>query len=187
MLKTMKKHDRIFQLGTQIHAGENYHRVAEIIQSGAIGKVKTVRLWKTGFPPVLGPANYQTPPTNLNWDMWLGPAPYSQYTPERCHFSYRYFLDYSGGVFQDFWCHIADVVWWAIDPKNLTRISAKGEAPEGTGDAPKWIDIEYDFNGENKLVSIKRVKRANLTSFIETYEKLIKEYITCKNSIQKKL
>jgi predicted dehydrogenase len=121
--------------------------VAEIIQSGAIGKIKTVRLWKTGFPPVLGPANYQTPPANLNWDMWLGPAPYSQYTPERCHFSYRYFLDYSGGVFQDFWCHIADVVWWSVDPKNLTRISAKGEAPEGTGDAPKWIDIEYDFEG----------------------------------------
>lgn len=145
MLKAMHKHDRIFQLGTQIHAGENYHRVAEIIQSGAIGKVKTVRLWKTGFPPVLGPSNYQTPPANLNWDMWLGPAPYSRYTPERCHFSYRYFLDYSGGIFQDFWCHIADIVWWSIAPKNLTKVKATGEAPEGTGDAPKSIDIEYDF------------------------------------------
>lgn len=145
MLKAMKKYDRIFQLGTQIHAGDNYHRVAEIIQSGAIGKVKTVRLWKTGFPPVLGPAQYQKPPANLNWDMWLGPAPYHEYTPERCHFTYRYFLDYSGGVFQDFWCHIADIVWMSIQPKNLKRVKAKGEAPEGIGDAPKWIDIEYDF------------------------------------------
>ncbi len=147
MLKAMKKHDRIFQLGTQIHAGDNYHRVVELIKAGAIGNVHTVRLWKTGFPPVLGPANYQTPPANLNWDMWLGPAPYSQYTPERCHFTYRYFLDYSGGVFQDFWCHIADVVWWAIEPKGLTTIKAKGEAPEGIGDAPKWIDIDYQFDG----------------------------------------
>jgi predicted dehydrogenase len=145
MLKAMKKYDRIFQLGTQIHANENYHRVAEIIQAGAIGKVKTVRLWKTGFPPILGPAQYQQPPANLNWDMWLGPAPYSDYTPERCHFNYRYFLDYSGGVFQDFWCHIADIVWMSIQPKNLTRLKARGEAPEGIGDAPKWIDIEYDF------------------------------------------
>jgi len=147
MLKAMKKHDRIFQLGTQIHAGDNYHRVVELIKGGAIGKVHTVRLWKTGFPPVLGPANYQTPPASLNWDMWLGPAPYSKYTPERCHFTYRYFLDYSGGVFQDFWCHIADVVWWAIEPKGLTTIKAKGEAPEGIGDAPKWIDIDYQFDG----------------------------------------
>lgn len=145
MLKAMKKYDRIFQLGTQIHAGNNYHRVAELIQAGVIGKVKTVRLWKTGFPPVLGPAQYQKPPSTLNWDMWLGPAPYSEYTPERCHFTYRYFLDYSGGVFQDFWCHIADIVWWSVKPKNLSRIKAKGEAPEGTGDAPKWIDVEYDF------------------------------------------
>lgn len=145
MLKSLKRHKRVFQLGTQIHAGDNYHRVVELIQSGAIGKVHTVRLWKTGPPPVLGPANYQTPPATLNWDMWQGPAPYAPYTPERCHFTYRYFLDYSGGVFQDFWCHIADIVWWAIAPQNLQTISARGEKSEGIGDTPKWIDIDYEF------------------------------------------
>ena len=147
MLKSLKRHNRIFQLGTQIHATDNYHRVVEIIRSGAIGRVHTVRLWKTGFPPVLGPANYQEPPASLNWDMWLGPAPFSKYTPERCHFTYRYFLDYSGGVFQDFWSHIADVVWWAIEPKGLKSVSARGELPEGIGDAPKWIDVDYEFDG----------------------------------------
>ncbi|HLL41925.1 MAG TPA: Gfo/Idh/MocA family oxidoreductase, partial [Segetibacter sp.] len=76
MLKNMEHHKRIFQVGTQIHAGENYHRVVEIIRSGAIGKVHTVRLWKTGLPPDLGPAKIQSPPPTLNWDMWLGPAPY---------------------------------------------------------------------------------------------------------------
>lgn len=146
MLKAQKKYDRVFQLGTQIHAGDNYHRVAEIIKAGAIGKVHTVRLWKTGFPPVLGPSNFQTPPSELNWDMWLGPAPYAQYSPERCHFTYRYFLEYSGGVFQDFWCHIADIVWMSINPQNLRKIKAKGEKPEGVGDAPKWIDVDYEFD-----------------------------------------
>src|SRR5687768_12389977 len=119
MLKALKRNKRVFQLGTQIHAGENYHRVAEIIQSGAIGKVHTLRLWKTGLPPELGPAQIQTPPSTLDWDMWLGPAPYAAYTPQRCHFTYRYFLDYSGGVFQDFWCHIADIVYWSVSPKGL--------------------------------------------------------------------
>src|SRR5215217_1437904 len=46
MLKHMEKHNRIFQMGNQIHAGDNFHRVEEIIKSGAIGNVHTVRLWK---------------------------------------------------------------------------------------------------------------------------------------------
>ncbi len=149
MLKSMKRHDRIFQLGNQIHAGENFHRVVEIIQSGAIGKVHTVRLWKTGLPPDLGPAIIQTPPPTLDWDMWLGPAPYAEYTPQRAHFTFRYFMDYSGGVFQDFWCHIADIVFWSVAPKGLKTIYARGEASTGIGDAPLWIDADYEFDGLN--------------------------------------
>jgi predicted dehydrogenase len=147
MLKQLNRHNRIFQLGTQIHAGDNYHRVVEIIQSGAIGKVHTVRLWKNGFTPGLGFPKTQTPPPTLNWDMWLGPAPYSEYFPEKCHLNYRYFLDYSGGVFADFWCHIADVVWWAIQPKGLKSVVARGEKTDGITDAPKWVDADFEFEG----------------------------------------
>ena len=145
MLKAMKRNNRVFQLGTQIHAGENYHRVAELIRAGTIGKVHTVRLWKTGLPPELGPAQIQPPPKTLDWDMWLGPAPYSDYTPQRCHFTYRYFLDYSGGIFQDFWCHIADIVYWSVSPKGLKTITARGAAPDGIADAPKWLDADFEF------------------------------------------
>ena len=147
MLKNLTKHNRIFQLGTQIHAGDNYHRVVEIIQSGAIGKVHTVRLWKDGFSPAFENTKIQTPPQTLNWDMWLGPAPYTDYIPEKCHFTYRYFIDYSGGVFADFWCHIADVVWWAVQPKNLKSVVARGEKTAGIGGVPKWIDADFEFDG----------------------------------------
>lgn len=146
MLKSLNRHDRIFQLGTQIHAGENYHRVAEILQSGKLGKIHTVRMWKTGEPPVLNPGPVQIPPAHLNWDYWLGGAPYADYIPERCHFSYRYFLDYSGGIFQDFWCHIADIVWWSIQPKGLKSIVSRGEKSSGIGDTPKWIEVDYEFD-----------------------------------------
>jgi predicted dehydrogenase len=146
MLNQLNKHNRIFQLGTQIHAGDNYHRVAEIVQAGVIGKVHTVRLWKNGFSPGLGFPKAQTPPPTLNWDMWLGPAPYSDYFPERCHLNYRYFLDYSGGVFADFWCHIADVVWWAVQPKGLKSVVARGEKTDGIADAPKWLDAGFEFD-----------------------------------------
>lgn len=146
MLKNLKRYDRVFQLGTQIHAGDNYHRAVEIIQSGTIGNVHTVRLWKTGFSPGLGNPSVTTPPKTLNWDMWLGPAPYAEYFPERCHFSYRYFLDYSGGVFADFWCHIADVVWWSIKPSGLKSVVSRGEKTDGVATAPKWLDADMEFD-----------------------------------------
>lgn len=145
MLKKLNKHNRIFQLGTQIHATDNYHRVVEIIKSGAIGNVHTIRLWKTGHSPGLGFPKPTTPPPGLNWDMWLGPAPMTDYFPERCHFTYRYFLDYSGGIFADFWCHIADVAWWAVHPKGLKSVVARGEKTDGIADAPKWLDADFEF------------------------------------------
>ena len=144
MLKSLERNNRVFQLGTQIHAGDNYHRVVEIIRSGAIGKVHTVRLWKDSYSPGLG--NPKVQPAPSYWDMWLGPAPEADYFPERCHFTYRYFLDYSGGVFADFWCHIADVVWWAIEPKGLRSVRSWGEKTGEIADAPKWLDCEMQFD-----------------------------------------
>jgi predicted dehydrogenase len=149
MLKYQQKNKRVFQLGTQIHATDNYHRVVELIQSGAIGKVHTVRLWKNGYSPGLGHPVPTTPPPTLNWDMWLGPAPYAEYFPERCHLNYRYFLDYSGGVFADFWCHIADVVWWAVKPTGLKSVTSRGEKTDGVADAPKWLDADFEFENLN--------------------------------------
>ena len=145
LLKNQAKYNRIFQLGTQIHADDNYHRVVEIIQAGAIGKVHTVRVWKNSLSPGLGHPKIQAPPKTLNWDMWLGPAPYADYFPERCHATYRYFLDYSGGVFADFWCHISDIVWWAIQPKGLRSVVARGEKTDGVATAPKWLDADFEF------------------------------------------
>jgi len=149
MLAAQKKHGRIFQLGTQIHAGDNYHRVAEIIQSGILGDIRTVRLWKKGGSPDLKMTKGQKVPGTLNWDMWQGPAPEREYFPERCHVTYRFFLDYSGGTFADFWCHIADIVYWSLQPKGLRTISARGEEAKGLSDTPGWIDVDYEFEDLN--------------------------------------
>jgi predicted dehydrogenase len=146
MLRELHKNNRIFQLGTQIHATDNYHRVAEIIQAGTIGKIHTVRLWKDGVPPVLKSSGIQRPPSHFNYDFWLGPAPQTPYIPERTHLTYRYFLDYSGGVYADFWCHIADIAWWAVGPKGLRTIEARGTIAEGMADTPGEINIDYEFD-----------------------------------------
>ncbi len=148
MLKSLEKNKSVFQLGTQIHASDNYHRIAEIIQSGYLGKIHTVRLWKNAYSPGLGFPIAETPPKNLNWEMWLGPAPYNEYTPIRCHGTFRYFLDYSGGAFNDFWSHIADIMFMSLDPKGLHIIESRGERPhDGIADVPQWIDVQFKFDG----------------------------------------
>lgn len=146
MLSNMQKYGRIFQLGTQIHAGDNYHRIVEIVRSGAIGKIHTIRLWKYGLSPGLGFPESRKPPKTLDWDMWQGPAPWVEYVPERCHKTFRYFLDYSGGVYADFWCHIADIAFWAAEPRRLKSVISQGAPPEGIADAPEWINVDYEFD-----------------------------------------
>jgi predicted dehydrogenase len=146
MKRVLEETNSVFQLGTQIHATDNYHRVAEIIQSGVLGRIHTVRLWKTGGSPGLGFPAAETPPDTLDWEMWTGPAPMQEYTPVRCHGSFRYFFDYSGGVFGDFWCHIADIIYMSIGPKGLYSIDTRGERPwDGIADTPRWIEADFKF------------------------------------------
>ena len=78
------------QMGTQIHAGDNYRRVVEIIQSGAIGKVAEVHTWASS---ALGggdrPNDMPPVPSTLHWDLWLGPAPERPYNPAYVPFKWR--------------------------------------------------------------------------------------------------
>ncbi|MFQ6098602.1 MAG: Gfo/Idh/MocA family protein, partial [Armatimonadota bacterium] len=146
MLRAGRRYGRVFQLGTQIHAGENYHRVVELVRSGALGDIHTVRIWKTGGSPGLGFVPDGEPPPTLDWNMWLGPAPWHPYNPKRCHHTFRYFWDYSGGVYADFWCHIADIVFWSLGPMTPTTIEARGEEPmDGIANTSRWIDVDYEF------------------------------------------
>jgi predicted dehydrogenase len=189
MLESMERNNRVFQLGTQIHAGENYHRVAEIIQAGGIGKVHTVRLWKTGFSPGLGFPKVTKPPRELNWDMWQGVAPETGYFPERCHKSYRYFLDYSGGVYADFWCHIADIAFWAAQPKGLKSVVARGDKTDGIADAPKWVDADFEFEGLRLFWTttppdVPGASQRNIGAYFEGSKgTLICDYETCEITI----
>ncbi len=145
MLRAGRRYGRVFQLGTQIHAGDNYHRVVELVRSGVLGKIHTVRLWKNGGSPNYGYPREEDPPKELDWETWLGPAPWRPYVRQRCHHTFRSFWDYSGGVYADFWCHIADIFFWSMDPGQPTTTEARGEAPNGIADTPAWIDVDYEF------------------------------------------
>ena len=97
----VNKHQRISQIGTQIHAGANYRRVVEWIQSGRLGPVSVVRTFNVmnqGASGV-GRAPKQAPPEGLDWDLWLGPGPQIPYNSILAESAYQHcsFWDYSGG------------------------------------------------------------------------------------------
>ena len=115
-------------MGNHIHNDyPNYRRVVEIVKSGALGKITRVHIWKTSptepAPPTTNPP---TLPATLDYDFWLGPAPNRLYAPLRSHVSFRWFWDYSGGTFIDFWCHIVDVAVWALDLKGPSSVDSLG-------------------------------------------------------------
>src|SRR6185312_3471564 len=80
--ETAAKHKRVTQMGTQIHGGDNYRRVVELIQSGAIGTVREVHVWvSTTYGRGDRPKETPPVPPGLHWDLWLGPAPERPYNP----------------------------------------------------------------------------------------------------------
>ena len=147
MLRLGRRYQRVYQLGTQIHAGDNYHRVVELVRSGVLGKIHTLRVWSSGGAPGVKPTPGAQAPANLDYNMWLGPAPWRPYDPGHLHFQFRYFLDFSCGHYADFWCHISDIGFWAADIKsNPVTIAARGAfQDQGIADAPKTIDVDLEF------------------------------------------
>src|SRR5216684_1167044 len=148
MVNAAQKHARITQMGNHIHNDlPNYRRVVEVIRSGALGKINRVDCsLKTGVKGLGRPAD-SSPPPELDYDFWLGPAPKRPHNPSRSHFNYRYFWDYSGGYLIDFWCHYTDVVYWALDLKAPKSISATGGrwGVDDSGETPDTLEVLCEY------------------------------------------
>lgn len=144
------------QLGTQIHAEDNYRRVVEIIQSGAIGDVNEVHVWVgKGWGGGDLPTETTAPPENLSWDLWLGPAPAREYAPGRYHpAQWRRWWAFGQGTLGDMGCHYMDLPFWALDLKYPTHVEAEGPQvhPET---CPLGLTVRYQFPERNGLVPVK--------------------------------
>ncbi len=133
------------QLGTQIHAGENYRRVVELIRAGAIGPVRECHVWcgkswsggerPTDTPPV---------PKALHWGLWLGPAPQRPYHPDYLPANWRRWWDFGGGTLGDMACHYMDLPFWALDLRHPTSVASEGPPPHPET-TPAWMIVRYEF------------------------------------------
>jgi predicted dehydrogenase len=154
MLKAARAHQRVTQMGNQIHAGENYRRVVEIVQSGSLGDIHLARVWiamTRERDNKLGHPSDSDPPAGLDWDFWLGPAPMRPFNKNRFLFNFRWFWDYAGGVLSDMGCHIMDLVHWAMRAQApLTALSAGHRyATDDNCETPDTQDVVYEYPGSD--------------------------------------
>jgi predicted dehydrogenase len=112
--RTVERYGTVFQTGTHRRSDEKFRHIAELIRNGRIGKLQRV-------VTTIGPNNKEAPPSDwkpmpvpdwLDYDMWLGPAPWAPYHKDRCLYTFRFGLDYSGGQTTNLGAHVIDFVQW---------------------------------------------------------------------------
>jgi len=133
------------QMGTQIHATDNYRRIVELIRAGAIGQVRECHCWLRGGGSA-GDRPTETPPVpeGLHWDLWLGPAPYRPYHPCYVPHDWHYWWDFGGGAFGNMGCHYLDLAFWALELRHPATIEAEGPPPHPES-TPAWEHVRYEF------------------------------------------
>jgi hypothetical protein len=136
MSDACRKYGVVFQTGSQQRSDNKFRFACELVRNGRIGKLLTMEV---GLPTGhLGKMEPTMPvPDGFDYDFWLGQAPWSPYTRVRCHGSFRWFLDYSGGQVTDWGAHHCDIAQWG----NGTSYSGPVEI-EGKGVFP--TDGLYD-------------------------------------------
>ncbi|MEC7564604.1 MAG: Gfo/Idh/MocA family oxidoreductase [Planctomycetota bacterium] len=140
--------DLVTQMGTQIHAQNNYRRVVELVQAGVIGEVKRVHVWSAAA--YTGARfNPQPKPDHVNWDLWLGPAKERAYSADIHPFKWRSFWDYGRGALGDFGCHYMDLVHWALELQNPVSVKAQGPEPDPVT-TPSWCVVDYQYPKRGK-------------------------------------
>jgi len=127
----VKKHNVICQIGTQIHSSEHYRRMVELVRSGNLGKISTVRTFfvMNEAPNGVGLGNNtMNIPKGMDWDMWVGPARMQPFNPNlvKDAFYHGSWMDFSGGWTPGMAPHITDLPIWALNLGYPTEISATG-------------------------------------------------------------
>ena len=120
MADTAHRYGTVFQTGTQRRSSEQFRFICELIRNGRIGKFRKA-VTTIGGNNKEGPASDWQPmpvPEWLDYEMWLGPAPWAPYHKDRCLYTFRFGLDYSGGQTTNLGAHVIDVVQWANGTDN---------------------------------------------------------------------
>jgi len=127
MVEAVRRAGVVWQMGSWQRSTRHFRLACELVRNGRIGK-----LARRLDPPPVMPV-----PASFDYEMWLGPAPWAPYTPKRCHWNFRWILDYSGGQVTDDGAHQIDIAHWGMgaDGTGPVEVEGRGEFPDGLWDA----------------------------------------------------
>jgi len=149
LVKAARENKRVFQTGSQQRSSANFLKAAEYVRNGLLGNIKRVYVGLPGVNWTKEPAVPDSaPPPELNYDMWLGPAPTRPYNKQRVHYYFRFFWDYSGGQMTNWGAHHLDIAQWALgmDESGPVEIAATAKFdPEKRFETPVDFQITYKY------------------------------------------
>lgn len=169
IVEAVRKNNIIWQTGSWQRSQEHFRRGAELVRNGRIGKIKLIEVGLPDGGRGIGTPPVKDVPPELNWEMWLGPAPKVPYRGIS-HWDWRWILDYSGGQLTDWAGHHIDIANWGADLEHTGPVEISGTGvypPEGIYNAP----VEYDFrcryeNGiEMRVANASRMKHGMGTTW----------------------
>ena len=156
MVKVARKYNRAVQVGTLVRSWIHTQEAVKLVRDGYLGEVRFVRAWTYGniFPEGIGNPPDSAPPPDLDWDLWLGPAPKVPYNWNRFGVgdrwsTFRYFWDYAGGEMTDIGVHRLDIVQWAMNVEGPTSIVALGGkySLKDNRETPDTLQVTYEYPG----------------------------------------
>lgn len=162
LVKAAAKYRRVLQTGSQQRSDRNFRLACDLVRNGRLGKLQRIEVW---LPAGLrgGPFPSTPVPDGLNWDFWQGQTPATPYVKERCHTTFRYWWDYSGGTQTDWGAHHNDIALWALglDPGGPTHIEAKALSDTVPGGYTAISEYEVTYTYANGVTQVTRSTSAD--------------------------
>ena len=158
MVEVARETGRVVQTGSQQRSDDRFRQACELARNGKLGEKLTVLVGipKPNYPPLMKAVPDSEPPPELNYDLWLGPAPQRPYNLNRVHYNFRFFWDYSGGQMTNFGAHHLDIAQWGLGMDDSGPVSI-----EGTGTFPKAKElcevtdtarVTYEYANGHKII-----------------------------------
>ena len=136
LVRAVRRAGIVWQMGSWQRSTAHFRRACELVRNGRIGSLRRVEVG-IGVGPAIGPQPPMPVPKGFDYDRWLGPAPFAPYTEKRCHWNFRWILDYSGGQVTDWGAHHIDIAHWGMgaDATGPIEVEGRGTFPDGLWDA----------------------------------------------------
>ncbi len=150
MCKVVEETGRVVQVGSWQRSDNRFRLACEMVRQGRIGKLKHVDV-VLGKNKLGGPFIIEKPPAHLNWDMWQGQTPDVPYIKERCHYTFRWWYEYSGGQMTDWGAHHMDIAQWGIgqDQSGPVEIESTAKFPNVKNGYNVAVDFGVKLRYEN--------------------------------------